>query len=165
MSRAAWIDAGVGAVLVALAAALSLVSAHLAPSEWRVALYALGGLLVVLQAVQTFRSVRGAISADRAFSELRAEQEYLAQPESSRYLDLVYQQHAGLTAAEEVFQQNFDIDSRDSTATRVRCRRCGWKAEKALLYAREDAVQHYRAWHLPPEQTGSRLRRLLRLSG
>jgi hypothetical protein len=152
MNRAAWIDTAIGAAVIGLTAALGVIGAYLAPPGWHTTLYALCIASAALTAAQTLRAVRGALHHERTFAELREGQEYLARPEAHRQFNLIWQRQAGLLAAEDVFQQNFEIDSRDAAATRVRCKVCDWKVEKALLYAREDAVQHFRAWHVPPER-------------
>jgi hypothetical protein len=143
--------------------AVGVISAHMAPGGYQSALYGLTAGIGVLAGLQAARAVVGVLRHERNFTELREGHLYLSQPEAYRQMDMIWQQHEGLSAAEDVFQTNFEIDSRDAAATRVRCKVCDWHVEKALLYAREDAVQHYRAFHVPPQPTGSRWRRMLRV--
>jgi hypothetical protein len=150
---------------IALTAAVGVISAYLAPADWRRTLYALCFGIAVLTGAQTVRAVRAAVHHERDLSELREGQAYLSQPEAYRQMDLIWQQYAGVTAAEDLFQENFEIDDREATATHVRCKVCDWHEVKALVYARQDAVQHYRAFHVPPGRTGSRWRRLLSGTG
>lgn len=152
VSRAAWIDVGLGAVTIGLTAAVGTISAYLAPAGWRMTLYALCAAIAVVAVAQTVRGVRGALHHERTFAELREGQEYLAQPEVYRQWDTIFQHHAALAEADDLFRANFEIDSREVGATVVRCKACGWQVQKALLYAREDAVQHLRADHAPPPQ-------------
>lgn len=159
MTRAAWIDAAIGAALVGMTAAVSVISAHVAPGGYQRALYVLTAAIGVLATFQAARAVLGTLDHERTFAELREGQEYLAQPESYRQFNLIWQRQEALTAAEDVFQKNFEIDDREPAATRVRCTHCDWHVEKALVYTREEAVQHFRASHVPPERAGSWWRR------
>jgi hypothetical protein len=146
-------DTGIGLAVIGLTAALGVIGAYLAPNAWHSTLYGLCIASAVLTAAQTVRAVRGALHHERRFAELDEGQRYLAQPEAYRQLDTLMTHHVAFQDAHRIFDDNFDIDSAVAAESQARCKTCTWATEvKALVHVREDAVQHYRVFHVPPER-------------
>jgi hypothetical protein len=159
MIRSRIIDAALGLVAVGLSVATAVISAHVSPA-YRAYLYALAAAWAVVAVAQAVRSVTASRRHDREVAELRAGQEWLAQPESYRQFDMLFKHNDALQAADRRFTNSFEIDSQDAQATTVRCKACGWRATEALLYARDSALKHLDAFHPPPEVRQGLLARL-----
>ena len=131
MKKGSWIDVGLGALGVALTAVIGTISAYVSPS-YRDYLYALCAATAVVAVAQTARATTAALRHGRDIAELRAGQDYLAQPESYRQMKMLFQQHAALQEADERFREHFKIDSRKAEPTIVVCKTCGWRTQQAL---------------------------------
>jgi hypothetical protein len=153
MRQGALIDGGLGVLLVLLGGATSVVSA-IESSRYGEYLYGLGGAVAVVGLVQTARAVVTNRRHQQDIDELRAGQEYLAQPESTRMMGLLFDRHAALTAADERFREHFDIDSDDTTASTVICKLCGWQAQDVLADVWVAAREHLDAAHAPSRRAG-----------
>lgn len=136
---------------MALTVSAAVISTHVS-AQYRFPLYVITVGWAAVAVVQTVRALVATRRHDIEIAELRADQEYLAQPERQRTWDLIFKHHAALTVADDRFRENFEIDSREAMTTTVVCRTCGWRATRALLYAREEALDHLDNAH-PPLQS------------
>jgi hypothetical protein len=147
-SRANWISVILGLATVALAAASAAISAHVS-AEFRSYLYALAAASGVVGLAQAGWSVWLDRRHERAIEELRAGQDYLAQPESYRVFDTLARHHAGLKKADERFGHQFAIGQSPTNPgwNVVRCKQCGWELDAPLADGREAALDHIAEAH------------------
>jgi hypothetical protein len=160
MKQIAWIEVVVGGLIIGLTTTLALISAYFGPVGWREASYGFCATVAVLTGFQMVRAVVGQLRHERRFASLSSRQDYLARPEAYRQFDMLFQQQAVALATDEIFREQFEIDSTDAAETRAQCTRCEWRMEDALAYVRRDAVEHFRLAHLSAPPATSRWRRV-----
>lgn len=150
MNRTTWIDIALLALVVTLTTAAGVLSAYTA-SENRGYMYALCAAIGLVSVVQAGRVTQLGRRHDREMAALRAGQEYLAQPESYRNMNMLFEQHVAMAAADERFREHFNVEPLDAGTTAVQCKLCDWRTQQALLLGREAALAHLGVAHRPAQ--------------